>query len=544
MGLWAVFPSEADAESTGKGYAMKVATTEEMRAMDRHAIERLGIPDEILMENAGVAAYHALAGETDIPGRRFAVLCGGGNNGGDGFVVARKIHSGGGIVKVFLLAEKNRYRGAARRNLETLLNLAVDVRPVESAVDVRGYLLQADAVVDAIFGTGLDREVQGLHREVIEVLNALGKPVLSLDIPSGINGDTGAVMGTAVRAAATVTFGLPKRGNLLYPGFLFGGRLYVTHISFPPELYDSEEIRMEVNDPPPLPGRRAWGHKGDFGDVLFIAGAAGYYGAPAFSALSFLKAGGGYSRLAAPDSIIPGLAAQAGEIVFVPQKETASGSIALRNRSALLELAGRVDLVVLGPGLSLAEETQKLVRELASKIEKPILIDGDGITAIAKNPRFLKKRRYETILTPHAGEMARITGKGIDAIEKDPVGILRETAAALDSVIVLKGAHTLVGMPDGRVFINLSGNSGMATAGSGDVLTGAIGAMFGLGLPVPEAVRAGVFVHGLAGDLAAAAKGEDGITARDIMEGLPGAVAMVRAQDLGEIAEKRGLFLI
>lgn len=523
---------------------MKVATTEEMRAMDRYAIETLGISDEILMENAGIAAACALAGEMEIAGRRFAVFCGGGNNGGDGFVVARKIHSGGGIVKVFLLADRNRYKGAARKNLDRLLNLAVDVRPVESVEDVRSYILHSHAIVDAIFGTGLDRDVEGLPREVIELINASGKPVLSLDIPSGVNGDTGNLMGKAIRATATVTFGLPKRGNLLYPGFLCGGKLYVTHISFPPELYDSETIRVEVNDPPPLPGRAPWGHKGDFGDVLFVAGAAGYYGAPAFSALSFLKAGGGYSRLAAPASVVPGLAAQAGEIVFVPQRETASGSIALRNRAALLELAGKVDLVVLGPGLSLAEETQKLVRELAAKIEKPVLIDGDGLTAVAKNPRFLKKRRYETVLTPHAGEMARITGKSVDAIEKDPVGILRETAAALDSIVVLKGAHTLIGFPDGRVFFNMSGNSGMATAGSGDVLTGAIGAMFGLGLPLQEAVRAGVFIHGLAGDIAAAGKGEDGITARDIMEGLPRAVAMVREQDLGEIAEKKGLYLI
>ena len=523
---------------------MKVATTEEMRAMDRYAIETLGISDEILMENAGIAAACALAGEMEIAGRRFAVFCGGGNNGGDGFVVARKIHSGGGIVKVFLLADRNRYKGAARKNLDRLLNLAVDVRPVESVEDVRSYILHSHAIVDAIFGTGLDRDVEGLPREVIELINASGKTVLSLDIPSGVNGDTGNLMGEAIRATATVTFGLPKRGNLLYPGFLCGGKLYVTHISFPPELYDSETIRVEVNDPPPLPGRAPWGHKGDFGDVLFVAGAAGYYGAPAFSALSFLKAGGGYSRLAAPASVVPGLAAQAGEIVFVPQRETASGSIALRNRAALLELAGKVDLVVLGPGLSLAEETQKLVRELAAKIEKPVLIDGDGLTAVAKNPRFLKKRRYETVLTPHAGEMARITGKSVDAIEKDPVGILRETAAALDSIVVLKGAHTLIGFPDGRVFFNMSGNSGMATAGSGDVLTGAIGAMFGLGLPLQEAVRAGVFIHGLAGDIAAAGKGEDGITARDIMEGLPRAVAMVREQDLGEIAEKKGLYLI
>jgi len=255
---------------------MKVATTEEMRAMDRYAIETLGIPDEILMENAGIAAYYALAGETEIAGRRFTVFCGGGNNGGDGFVVARKIHSGGGIVKVFLLADKNRYKGAARKNLEMLLNLPIDVRPVESADDVRGYVAHSHAVIDAIFGTGLDRDVEGLPREVIELINASGKPVYSLDIPSGVSGDTGIPMGTAIRATATVAFGLPKRGNLLYPGFLFGGKLYVTHISLPPELYDSESIGVEVNDPPLLPSRKAWGHKGDFGDVLFIAGAAGY----------------------------------------------------------------------------------------------------------------------------------------------------------------------------------------------------------------------------------------------------------------------------
>ncbi len=214
--------------------------------------------------------------------------------------------------------------------------------------------------------------MEGLHREVIENINAIGKPVYSLDIPSGVNGDTGRLMGTAIRAAATVTFGLPKRGNLLYPGFLCGGKLYVTHISFPPELYDSESIGVEVNDPPPLPARKAWGHKGDFGDVLFVAGAAGYYGAPAFSALSFLKAGGGYSRLAAPASMIPGIAAQAGEIVFVPQRETASGSIASRNKSALLELAGRVDMVVLGPGIQ-DRLFKELEKELGDTIPKVVV---------------------------------------------------------------------------------------------------------------------------------------------------------------------------
>jgi len=241
---------------------MKVVTTEEMRAMDRYAIETLGIADEILMENAGIAAYYALAGEMDIAGGRFVVFCGGGNNGGDGFVVARKIHSGGGIVKVFLLAEKNRYKGAARKNLDRLLNLSVDVRPVESVDDVRGYILHANAVIDAIFGTGLDRDVEGLHREVIELINALGKPVYSLDIPSGVNGDTGRLMGTAIRAAATVAFGLPKRGNPLYPGYLCGGKLYVTHISLPPSSTIRNRSAWRSTTRPRCPPARPGGTRG------------------------------------------------------------------------------------------------------------------------------------------------------------------------------------------------------------------------------------------------------------------------------------------
>lgn len=500
---------------------MHISTVQEMRDLDGTAISKYGIPEEILMENAGEAAYFVLLTRFGLPGRRFLVFCGGGNNGGDGFVVARKILSSGGRAKVFIMEDRDRYRGPALLNLEILERTGAEIVPLKSPEEAAQDLINCDAVVDAIFGTGLTRTVLGPYAEIIELINQSDRPVLSLDIPSGVNGDTGRVMGTAIRADATVTFGLPKLGNMLYPGYELCGDLFVTHISFPREMIDSANIKVAVNQPPQLPARDCKGHKGSFGDVLFIAGAASYFGAPLFSALSFLRAGGGYSRLAAPASIIPHIASGGSEIVFLPQKDSPEGSISLDNLDFLLDQGSRADMVVMGPGLSLAEETQELVRRLTAQLEPPLLLDGDGITALSGNLDVLRRRRSPAILTPHPGEFARITGKTVSEIEESPIGILQETASDLGSVIVLKGAHSLIGLPDTRVFVNLSGNSGMATAGSGDVLAGTIAAMYGLGLDIPEAAQKGVFLHGLAGDLAADDLGLDGITARDIMEALP-----------------------
>jgi hydroxyethylthiazole kinase-like uncharacterized protein yjeF len=345
-------------------------------------------------------------------------------------------------------------------------------------------------------------------------------------------------MGTAVKADHTVTFGLPKIGNLLFPGYDLCGKLCVSHISFPPSIYDVDSLKVEINHPVELPPRDKDGHKGDFGQVLFIGGAASYFGAPHFAASSFLKAGGGYARLAAPQSVTPVIATKGSEIVFVPQKETPSGSIALENKSALLELSERMDMVVLGPGLSLVDETQQLARDLAREINRPLLVDGDGITALCMDLQAIRERKGVTILTPHLGEMSRITDTPAPEINVNKIDVLQSTASDLNAIIVLKGAHSLIGYPDERVFINMSGNSGMATAGSGDVLTGTIAAMFGLGLSLQDAVRKGVFIHGLSGDLAAKDKGEDGITAQDILNYLPMAVKMDR-EGLNDILRDR-----
>ncbi len=513
---------------------MKICKVPEMRQLDRTAVEKFGIKEELLMENAGLAACFVLSKKMDIKNNKFLVFCGMGNNGGDGFVIARKIHSNGGTVKVVILGDKEKYTGAAQLNLNIISKLPIKIKQYESLESVKTDLHHCDTVIDAIFGTGLARNVAGKYYDVIELINSSksesskGKTVLAVDIPSGVHGDSGKVMGTAVNADYTVTFGLPKIGNILYPGYDLGGKLYVTHISFPPSLYNAEDLKISINEPIKLPDRETTGHKGSFGNVLFIAGAAGYYGAPGFAAMSFLKTGGGYSRLASPKSITPFIAGKASEIVFVPQEETASGSIAKKNKKALLELSEKMDMVVIGPGLSLNEETCELARELAHEIDKPLLLDGDGITALCKDLSIIQKRKAETLLTPHLSEMSRLIDLNISEIDADKINVLQKTTDRLNSTIVLKGAHSLTGYPDGNVFINMSGNSGMATAGSGDVLTGAIAAMYGLGLTAQDAARQGVFIHGLAGDIAADAKGKDGITARDILNYLPHAMKRCR----------------
>ena len=366
-------------------------------------MEKFGIPEQILMENAGRAAFELLSQEWGVRGKRYAVFCGAGNNAGDGLVVARHILSGGGKAHIFFVGDPENLQGAAKKNFSIVLQLPIELEKVTDVKKIEAAVLGMDGIVDAIFVTGLAREVGGVFREAIELINRSGKPVLSLDIPSGVSGDTGEVLGVAVRADHTVTFGLPKTGNILYPGFELCGKLSVTHISFPPSLYEDEAIMVETNSDLPLPKRAATAHKGSLGDVLFVAGAAGYYGAPYFSAMSFLKAGGGYARLATPRSIAPFIAMNGSEIVFVPQAETDTGSIAFENLDFLLALAAKVDMVVIGPGLSADEETGRLVRELVSSIEKPVLLDGDGITAVAGHPEMISNRLAPTVLTPHPG---------------------------------------------------------------------------------------------------------------------------------------------
>lgn len=507
---------------------MKISRVTEMREMDKRAIDEYGIPEDILMENAGQAAYFTILKEFGIENKKYVTFCGAGHNAGDGFVVSRKIFSNGGKISVFILGDSTKYDGAVKQNFEIAKNLQIEIIHLNDVTQAVEKIKQADVIIDAIFGTGLNREIAGIYKEAIKLINQSSKTVLSIDIPSGINGDTGEIMGSAVKANFTTTFGLPKIGSLLFPGYEYVGRLYVSHISFPPLMYNSNNLKIATNDYIPIPFRKKDSHKGSFGKVLIIAGSSAYTGAPYFSSMSFLKAGGGLSYLATPLDVASVVGNKGNEIVFVPQKSTLSGSISLENEKQLLLFSESVDMVIIGPGLSLNGETQTLVRRLCTSINKPLLIDGDGITAISKDLNCIKKRQAPTIITPHIAEMARITNYDIKQLKNDKINILQETAGKLHATIIVKGAHSLIGYADKNVFVNLSGNNGMATAGSGDVLTGTIAAMSGLGLSIDDAVRLGVFMHGYAGDLAVRDKGEDGIIASDILNYLPAALKNYR----------------
>ncbi|MDW8004341.1 MAG: NAD(P)H-hydrate dehydratase [Thermofilaceae archaeon] len=512
---------------------VKVCSSEEARRIDFEASEKYGIDPILLMEDAGNAIFTVATKEFGL-NSRVAVVAGVGNNGGDALVAARKLSSAGVSVRVVVVGDTEKYPEPARRNYEILLKTGVPVHHVKTREDLQvleSVLDWCDAAVVGLIGLGLKGEVKGLYREVIDVINKKGKPVVSVDLPSGIDADNGKVRGVAVKSRYTVSFGLPKLGNLLYPGFHYCGKLYVSHLSYPPALLNSEEIKVELNSPTPPPERVKWGHKGTFGKFLAIAGSRYYYGAPYYVAYAFLKAGGGYSRLAAPASTIPFIAARCSQVVYIPLEETTDGTIAHRNLELLLNLVKDygIDIVAVGPGTSLNEETQQLVTDLVDELEMPIIIDGDGITAVAKRPEILKTRKAPTIITPHLVEFSRLTGSSTDDIQEDPVGSLRRACEYFNSFIVLKGAHTLVGYPDGTVYVNLTGNPGMAKAGTGDVLTGTIAAMYGIGYrDAGLAARVGVFVHGLAGDLAAESIGEDGVTPDDILAYLPVAVRLLR----------------
>lgn len=506
---------------------MRVASVSEIQNIDKLASVDFGISEEILMENAGIAVYEAIRKNNKIDGRRFAIFAGTGNNGGDGFVLGRKIISSGGEVSVFIVGDEKKISGIAKLNLDRLKKLPVEIYSIKSVNRiVEISLLTCDVIIDALFGTGLSKEITGVYREVVNQINLSGKPIYSIDIPSGVNGDTGEILGCAIKATATITFGLPKRGHFIYPGAELTGTLYLSHISFPPELYDKREIKVAINMPDKLEERKRDSHKGDYGKALFIAGSKQYLGAPYLSSYGFLKSGGGLSYLATPESISPFVTDNAREVILLPLKEK-NGAISRENLDFLLEFSKNMDIVAIGPGLSINKNTGDFTKEFIKKVDKPLIIDGDGLTYIAEQPDILKFRKNLTILTPHIGEFSRITKIEIKNIKKNRFNILSNAVKKLKCTIVLKGANTLIGEIDGRVLINLTGNPGMATAGSGDVLVGTIAAMFCIN-HVEKSIGTGVFIHGMSGDIKAEGIGYDGMTARDILEGLPEALRYFR----------------
>lgn len=531
---------------------VKVATALEARRLDSSAIVDYGMGESVLMENAAIAAREVITRRWGVPGRKVLVACGLGNNGGDGFALARLLYARGAAVTVLVagragISSSKRvgaaigaaagkkfdnsggFRGsggAAEDNLRIVERLPLEILQLYSVTDllVKTDFDAFDVIVDALFGTGLSRGLEGPIAALVERINASDAPVLSLDIPSGVSADTGEALGVAVRAEATVVFGVLKRGNLLYPGFELGGDLYYSEISFPEELRSDDSIAISVNVPPALERRNPAGHKGTFGKVLIVGGSPSYCGAVALAAGAAQRSGVGYVYLATPSTMVSQIFPLAPEAVFLPQG--GSNYLGCEHLPELLEASVRADAVILGPGLSTQPESIRLARELITAIERPLIIDGDGLTALAGRDELSRHRTHPTLLTPHAGEMARLLGSLSNEVSKRRIDTALEAAERYGAMLVLKGAHSIIAHPGGRLWMNLTGNSGMGTAGSGDVLAGLLGALAAsrLNLDFVDLLRLAVYLHGLAGDLASMSLGQISLSARDIIAFLPQAL--------------------
>ncbi len=502
---------------------MKVVTAEEMRDIDRRTIGEYGISGEVLMERAGLCVakrVRELFGQ-----RKVLVLAGGGNNGGDGFVAARQLFNEGWKVTVVLTAKEGTLSPGCRLQCRSAKKLGI---PVEFRTTLGPKDLHGAVVIDAIFGTGLSKPITGPVSGMIRLLNRTDVPVISVDIASGVSADNGGTMDEAVRADATVTFGLPKMGHYLHPGAEYTGRLFVEDIGFPRELVNADRIRTGLATPQDaallVPDRPALSHKGDYGHVLVLAGSPGKTGAAIMAARASLRAGAGMVTLGVPEGIAGIVQSAVAEEMVLPLPDDGRGAFSdVALEKILGFIAGKVDVCAIGPGITVTPGTKNLVTGLISVSTVPLVVDADAVNALQGNAMLLKTAKSPVILTPHIGEMSRLTGAHASDIRADLTGTVRNFSVDYASYLVLKGAPTLVGSPEGQVSINTTGNPGMATAGSGDVLTGMIAGLLGQGMNPLDAAVLGVYLHGRAGDIAAAGMGMHSLIAGDIIASLPAA---------------------
>lgn len=507
----------------------RLADAAGMRRLDRFTIETLGVPGELLMESAG----RAVAGEALALGagaRGAFVVAGAGNNGGDGLVAARHLHVLGVRVRVAVVGDVGKLRGDAAANLARARASGVPFVAADAAAE------PGEIVIDALFGTGLDRAVAGEALAAIERMAAArraGSPILAVDVPSGLSADTGQPLGAAVEADVTLALGQPKLGLALEPGRSLSGRVHVAKIGIV-EAVSGEppaaELWTRAGAGRALPQRPAAGHKGAFGHVLVIAGSEGKTGAAALAALGAARIGAGLVTIACPAGLHDLLAVKCTESMTVPVPDTPGRALSASAEKPLLELGHARDVVALGPGIGGHPETVALVDGLLAGLGRPLVLDADGLNALGRNCARLKARSAPTILTPHPGEAARLLGIHAQEINADRVGAARALAQGTGAVVVLKGAATVTASPEGRVAVNPTGGPVLGTGGTGDVLAGTIAGLLAQGCEAFEAAALGVFVHGLAGDLFAARRGESGALAGEVAGWIPEAMASLRRE--------------
>jgi hydroxyethylthiazole kinase-like uncharacterized protein yjeF len=507
---------------------MIVVTAEEMRELDRLTIQQYGVPSLTLMERAGVAVCAAILERMRAAAKRgVLIVAGKGNNGGDGFVVARLLNKQRIACEVALLAKRAELSADGAHNCRAFEKARGKVTEVtEDRLEVLTTgLVGKGLLIDAILGTGIRSEVRGLYAAAITLMNASGIPILAVDIPSGLDTDRGTPLGVSIQAEMTVALGFAKVGEVIYPGIDSVGDLAVADIGIDPRAVEIVAPRTEILTPEEtawlVPRRSADTHKGTYGHLLVVAGARGKTGAAILACRAAMRAGAGLVTLAAPQSLNDIFATSLVEVMTEALAENVAGELEELMPEQWARLLERKDAVVFGPGLGVNDTTRNHLRWLLRHVEIPWVLDADGLNNLALDLERLKSAKTPPILTPHPGEMARLIGKTTADVGQDRVGVAREFARQHRCYLVLKGARTVMATPAGKAFINPTGNPGMASGGMGDVLAGIIGALLGQGFNPDDAMKAGVFLHGFVGDRVADEKGDIGLIASDIIDGLP-----------------------
>ncbi len=509
---------------------MRVVTGTEMKKIDKTASEKHNVASSTLMENAGKeVAQRASSVLKSLGSGNVLVVAGAGNNGGDGFVAARHLSEAGHPVQVLVMAAEKEFKGDTADNLKQLKAIIKPVfRPDEKTIKTATD--NADLIIDALFGTGFKGEAPVLVAQAICAINCANVFVLSVDIPSGVEADTGQTGGAVVEADETVTFGLPKLGCVVYPGAAYVGELTIVDIGFPEVLIATAG---HIDMPAPedmarlLPLRSPDAFKQSAGRVLVVAGSVGMTGAAAMCAAAALRAGAGIVTLAVPESLNDILETKLTEVMTASLPETKARTISAEAASSILAMLPSFDLLILGPGLSQNAETLETVRRVVAESSLPLVLDADGLNALEGLPEVLNRRGGEVIVTPHPGELSRLVGEDVKTIQKDRFAAAREAARRTRASVVLKGARTVIASPDRKLSLNPTGNPGMASAGTGDVLAGLIGGLWVQHIPAFNAAVLGTYLHGLAGDLAADDLTGFCLVAADLIEYMPEAFGTI-----------------
>lgn len=511
---------------------MKVLTSKEMREIDRKTIEEIGIPGPVLMENAGIRITGAILKRFPrITEENVVIVAGKGNNGGDGFVVARHLFNLGARPNVLLLASKQELKGDAALNLGIAEKIGVEIAEVTKIEEWKKHrigLFHASVIVDAIFGTGLLKPAEGLYATAIEDINKAPGFKVAVDIPSGLSSDTHLLIGPAVKADLTVALAAPKIGHVLPPAEEYVGELVISDISIPPFLFEDESLKLEVIEKkdalPYIQKRKRDSHKGTYGHLFVLAGSLGKTGAAVMAAKAALRMGAGLVTVGTPQSCLPVIARSMMELMTEALPETPQKTISEAALPMVLDLLKGKDAVLIGPGISAHPSTAKLVVSLLPKIKVPAVIDADGLNILAENPDALKSFSCPAVLTPHPGEFARLIRRSNKDVLDNRLALAAEFADKYKVFLVLKGYRTLVATPRGKIFINPTGNPGMATGGSGDVLSGMIASLIIQEKNILGATAAAVYLHGLSGDIGAKKIGERPLIAGDLIKYLPQAL--------------------